>query len=311
MKKSYVFIAVVALILLVTLVSISAIHRADSANEKKPKATRLNVCVLLDLSDRISPSLQPLQVEKDKRVLNGILELFEEQARKKLYVNSNDILRVAVAEQPNGYGSTVLKISDDMAIDMGELKVTQKRERFPALKEQFTNKINELYQVASVNAEFAGADLWRFFREDLDKYRIAGTEQQPVRNVLLVVTDGYITFGDQKKRPREESRASYMEVSKFRHNGWEKEFDQKDAGLISGGKHADWEVQVLEVNPHRTEDMPIISKYWSKWFEEMGIKHYRIEKTNDSARMSKQLVSTFLNEPVANTPCVAAKVDNK
>lgn len=311
MKRSYVFILVVALLLLSTIISISAIHRTESVNEKKPKPTRINICVLLDLSDRISPALQPLQVERDKRVINGILELFEEQTRKKLYVNSNDSLRVAVAEQPTGYGSTLLKISDDMTIDMSELKITRKREQFPVLKEQFTNKVNELYQVASANTAFAGADLWRFFREDLDKYRAVGTEQQTVRNILLILTDGYITFGDQKKRPREGNRASYMEVGKLRHNGWEKEFDAKDIGLISAGKHPDWEVQVLEVNPHRTEDMPIVSKYWAKWFEEMGIQHYRIEKTTDSARMSKQLVTSFLNEPAVKGQRSAVKVDAK
>jgi hypothetical protein len=297
MKRSHIIITGITVLLLGAMVGLSATRRAETAHNQKPTATRYNICVLLDLSDRISPALQPLQMERDKRAINGILELFEEQTRKKLYVNSNDSLRVAVAEQPTGYGATLLKISDDMTIDMGELKITKKREQFPVLKEQFTNKVNELYQVAAANAAFAGADLWRFFREDLDKYRIVGTEQQPVRNVLLVLTDGYITFGDQKRRPREGKRASYMEVAKFRHNGWEQEFDDKDLGLISGGKHADWEVQVLEVNPHRTEDMPIISKYWSKWFEEMGIQHYRIEKTNDSARMSKQLVAAFLNEP--------------
>lgn len=306
MKKSHIT-TFVALVLLITITSIMSLRRTEAAHNLKPRVPRYNICVLLDLSDRVSPALQPLQVEKDKRVLNGVLELFEEQTRKKLYVNSHDILRVAVADQPTGYGSTLLKISDDMVIDMGELKVTEKREQFPALKEQFTSKVNELYQVASVNAAFAGADLWRFFREDLDKYRIAGTEQQPVRNILLVVTDGYITFGDQKKRPNEGNRTSYMEVAKFRHNGWEKEFDRKNQGLINGGKHIDWEVQVLEVNPHRTEDMPIIAKYWSKWFEEMGIRHYRIEKTNDSARMTKQLVAAFLNEPDVNAPCSASR----
>lgn len=297
MKRSHIIITATTILLLGAIIGLSATRRSDAVHNQKPRAIRYNICVLLDLSDRISPTLQPLQVERDKRAINGILELFEDQAKKKLYVNSNDSLRVAVAEQPTGYGATLLKITDDMTIDMGELKITKKREQFPVLREQLTNKVNELYQVASANSAFAGADLWRFFREDLDKYRMAGTDQQPVRNVLLVLTDGYITFGDQKRRPREASRTSYMEVAKFRHNGWEQEFDDKDLGMINGGKHAEWEVQVLEVNPHRTEDMPIISKYWSKWFEEMGIQHYRIEKTNDSARMLKQLVATFLNEP--------------
>lgn len=310
MKRTHIIITAIAILLLGAIVGISATKRSETLNRQKPRTTRYNICVLLDLSDRISPTLQPLQVERDKRAINGILDLFEEQTRKKLYVNSVDSLRVAVAEQPTGYGATLLKITDDMTIDMSELKITKKREQFPVLKQQFTSKVQELYQVASANAAFAGADIWRFFREDLDKYRIASTEQQPVRNVLLVLTDGYITFGDQRNRPREANRTSYMDVARFRHNGWEQEFASSDQGLINGGRHADWEVQVLEVNPHRTEDMPIISKYWTKWFEEMGIQHYRIEKTNDSARMSKQLVAAFLNEAADSNPRAVARAGN-
>ncbi|MEI6215436.1 MAG: hypothetical protein WCP10_15135 [Desulfuromonadales bacterium] len=291
-----IIIAAVILLVIGSLVGMTVTRHDDAAKHKPPQATRQNVCLLLDLSDRISPSLQPLQVEKDKRTIGALVDLFEEDVKKKLYVNSMDSIRVAVAEQPTGYGETLLKISDAMTIDMSDQKPNKKRDEFPKQKERFLSKVEELYQVASSNTAYAGADIWRFFREDLDKYRITGTSEAPVRNVLVVVTDGYITFGDQKNRPRAGSRASYMEVSQFRHNGWEKEFDRRDSGLISGMKHPDWEVLVLQVNPHKTEDLPIISKYWSKWFDEMGISNYRIEKTNDSTRLSRQVIASFLNQ---------------
>jgi len=281
--------------LLATLTCLSAAMKKNGKEPAKLHLPQYNICLLLDLSDRISPTSEPLQRTKDRQAIAGILELFEEQVKSRLFVNSTDVIRVGVADQPTGYGETLLRITDVMTIDMGRLKATKKREQFPRLKEQFLARVDELYQVACANTAFEGADIWRFFREDLDKYRVSETAGRPIRNILVVLTDGYITFGNQKTRPRKDNRASFMNVARFRHNGWEQEFVSGNHGLMSGGKHPEWEVLVLEVSPKRTEDLPIITKYWSQWFEEMGINRYRIEKSNDSARMSKQVTADFLS----------------
>lgn len=294
MKTRITIIA--GVVLLIGAVVAMSVTRKPEATAR-PKAPRLNVCVLLDLSDRISPELNQLQTERDKRAIGGVFDVFEEQVRKKLFVNSNDILRVAVAEQPTGYGETLFRITDDMVVDMAGMKVNQKRDLFSKQKGQFIGKVNELYQVAAANTSFAGADIWRFFREDLERYRIDATGDQPVHNVLVVLTDGYITFANHGNRPRQHGRTSYMEVPRYRYTDWQHDFDRRDAGLMSVGAHDGWEVMVLEVAPQRTDDMPIISYYWSKWFDEMGVKHYRIEKQSDSAQMVKLALAEFIRQP--------------
>lgn len=264
----------------------------------KAGQAQYNICLLLDLSDRIDPRKDPLQAEKDQKVIAGVVEQMGDVVKRKLYVNSRDVLRVAVAPQPNDYRETLMELGDNLAIDMRELKVIEKREKFPGMKKQFAEQVSLLYGAAVKNSKFTGSDIWSFFRDDLEKYRVEGSETQPVRNILVILTDGYITFNGQSSRPREKNRTSYTQVGAFRHGGWEREFDSRDYGLIPAGKnHEGWEVLVLEADPKTPRDFPVISKYWSKWFEEMGISRYRIEKENDSAKLAREVVADFIKPP--------------
>ncbi len=83
-----------------------------------------------------------------------------------------------------------------------------------------------------------------------------GIEARVVRNILVVLTDGYINFASARGWPREGSRTSWVEVSRLRHNGWEGEFDAKNMGMIPAGTDH-WEVLVLEVDPWMPQDLPV------------------------------------------------------
>lgn len=263
----------------------------------KQHRSQYNICLLLDLSDRIDPRKDPLQAEKDRKVIAAVTEEFTAIVKKGLYVNSKDILRVAVAPQPTDYRKTLLDLGDSLAIDMRSLKVTEKRQKLPELKERFIAQSGMLYDAAVKNHEFSGGDIWSFFRDNLESYRVAGNQSSPVRNILIVLTDGYINFASTKGRPKEENRTSWMEVSGFRHNGWEEEFNASDCGMIPAGKdHGNWEVLVLEVDPKTPQDLPVVRKYWSKWFDEMGISHYLIEQESDSTTLTREVISTFIKE---------------
>lgn len=269
--------------------------KAGSANARQ-KECQYNICLLLDLSDRIDPRKDPLQAERDRKMITATVGEFGELVKRKLYVNSHDTMRVAVAPQPNDYRRTLLDTGDHLAIDMRSLKVSEKRTKLPQLKEQLLIQSSQLYDAAVKNSSFAGGDIWSFFRDSLESYRIDDGKRQ-VRNILVVLTDGYITFDSNSGRPREGKRTSWMEVARMRHSGWEQEFDRIDSGLLPAGKnHGAWEVLVLETAPQTPQDMPVIRKYWSKWLSEMGISHYRIEQQSDSASLEKDAITSFLKE---------------
>jgi hypothetical protein len=180
---------------------------------------------------------------------------------------------------------------------MRELKVTEKRQKLPELKERLISRSGMLYDAAVKTHTFIGGDIWSFFRDHLESYRVDGSDARPVRNILVVLTDGYINFASTSGRPKEGNRTSWMEVSRLRHSGWEEEFASGDRGMIPAGKdHGNWEVLVLEVDPKTPQDLPMIRTYWSTWLEDMGISHYRVEKESDSAALTREIIGSFLRE---------------
>lgn len=198
-----------------------------------------NICLLLDLSDRISPALAPIQAEKDRKIITAVADQFGDLVRHKLYINSRDLLRVVVAPQKSGYDGTLSRLSDAMTMDLREVKIAEKRSAFPKLRQEFLKGTEELYRAAVANPSFTGSDIWSFVRDDLATYRVTGASVEPVRNVLIILTDGYLTFANQEHRPANGHRTSYMTVKRFRQPGWEEEFTSGDHGLISQGMKAD------------------------------------------------------------------------
>jgi len=258
---------------------------------------RYNICLLLDLSDRIAPDKEPLQALRDRKVIAALVDEFGALVKRKLYLNSRDSLRVAVAPQPNDYRQTLLEGGDRLAIDLSSLKVNEKRTRLSELQQLFLAQSDRLYAAAVNNSAFAGSDIWSFFRDNLESYRVTDDGGKPVRNILVVLTDGYIAFDSNAGRPREGGLTSWMEVARLRHAGWEKEFAAGKAGLLPAGKdHGDWEVLVLEAAPRTPKDMPVIRAYWSSWLQGMGISHFRIEPASEQGNLTRETIAGFLLE---------------
>lgn len=274
----------------------SSVGRDDAPGEMQ---TRLNsgrvqyhLSVLLDLSDRIRSDIQ---VEKDKRIIRGIVSLFEQEVKRKLYINSRDRLNIIIAPQQNNYADAISEGADILSIDMSRMNPSEKREFLPKRTERLLTAVDDLYRVAAENPHFTGADIWSFFRTHLEGYIGQSTSVDNVRNVLIILTDGYIDFSDsvQRLRPKAQNRTSYMQASQFA--GDLGAFDLGDHGLISFKRDfGNLEVLVLEITERRVGDEQIINKYWEKWFNEMGIQRYDFRVTHDSTAQVESLIRKFI-----------------
>jgi len=304
MKRSHIIIA--ALVLAAVAGSTVLLRGKSTEAKTSPYPARhgecqYNICLLLDLSDRIDPARDPLQAERDRRVIADAVTGFGELVKRKLYVNSRDSFRVVVAPQPNDYRKTLLEGSDRLAIDLRELKVSEKRTRLPEMKERLLVQAGSLYGAAVQNSGFAGGDIWSFFRDDLESYRVTA-EGRSVRNILVVLTDGYITFDSVRGRPREGGLTSWMEIARLRHGDWQKRLKRGEAGLLPAGTdHGAWEVLVLEVAPHTPRDMPVLRGVWGKWLADMGVRHFRMEQRSDTGLPAKETIAAFLREGLPAT----------
>ena len=90
----------------------------------------------------------------------------------------------------------------------------------------------------------------------------------------------------------------FLEKAGLRNNpGWQKKFEEEDFGFITRRKDLNkLEILVLEINPspvHRNDD-EIIKRYWSKYFDEMGVKKYKVI-TTDLPSNTKELIRIFLD----------------
>lgn len=277
----------------------------EKTNTQMHRPTHYNFCVLLDLSDRIDKVKAPNQADRDKEIIKTIFSVFVDQVKKKLYINSKDILQIAVAPQPTNYDSTLFKIGKDLKLDMGKLKITEKKNKLPELEKSFNSSVDLLYERAVKNSKFWGADIWAFFKNDIGTYFLSSTKDT-IKNILIILTDGYIEFDKSvlSKRPRQGNRTSYMEMAKFRnHANWEKGFDSNDYGLIpikKGNDPINIQVLVLEISPKSPLDpteFDIIRKYWLKWFNEMGIR--TTDRTINKAQASHQIIKDLIEKFIA------------
>ncbi len=264
------------------------------------RLVQYNFTILLDLSDRIDTTRAPNQVVRDKEIIHSAFSIFSNVVKKKLFVNSRDAFQVAIAFQPSNYDSTLFQLSRSLRVNMREIKSTEKRLKFPELEQSFWRSIDLLYDRAVKNSTFLGSDIWSFFRDDLDNY-ISSASGDSIRNILIILTDGYLEFDKSvlPSRPHQANQASFMEMSKFRGNPrWESYFDSKNCGLMPVRKDfSNLRAIMFEVSPKNPLDpteFEIIKKYWVKWFEEMNIK------TNDHTINKNQLSPSKVKEVLQN-----------
>lgn len=288
-----------ALVAILAATVVAPAAAAPSAGATAPgRAPATNVVVVLDLSDRIDPARHPGQAAQDLKVLEGLVTLFEERVRRSLYLLSGDRLVFCVAPQPTAYQDEVTTLADRLRISMPDLNASGRLRGKPAFDQARTEVLaglQRLYARASSSPGYVGADLWTFFRDRMESYLVP---EPGARNVVVVLTDGYINFDRdvERRRPRQGARTSYMEVAAMRgRTGWQARFDRGEAGLISfRGRLDRTDVAVVGLRWLDVADRPIVERYWSGWLGEMGAARTRYIPADDSTAQMCEALRRFI-----------------
>ena len=206
-----------------------------------------NYIILLDLSDRLI--VQDNQPERDKELIRHLYTLFEDRVRKHLYLRSRDEIRVVIAHQ-RGAGLESELYEDSLYINMDNVPGVLRRKKEEERRLIFFNNLDRLYDQAVFSdnpKEFYGADIWKYFYEDLKVDYIKDTLTQ---NFLFLFTDGYPIVGKDltKLQPVKE--------------------DYPDLKII------------LIVAAPRDRDMEWdrVIELWEDWFDSMKIGDYEFVK---------------------------------
>jgi hypothetical protein len=212
-----------------------------------PMAVKHNYIILLDLSDRLI--VQDNQPERDKELINHIYSIFEERVRSQLYLRSRDEIRVVIAHQ-RGADLNSEVYEDSLYFNIENIPGVLRRKTEEERRSIFSNNLDKLYNEAVFSEnpkDFYGADIWRYFYEDLKVDYVSDTLTE---NFLFLLTDGYPIVG-------------------------------KDLSKLQTVKedYPDLKIILLEAAP-RDKDMEWdrVVELWEEWFESMKIENYEFVK---------------------------------
>lgn len=230
-----------------------------------PMAVKHNYIILLDLSDRLI--VQDDQPERDKELINHIYSIFEERVKSQLYLRSRDEIRVVIAPQ-RGADLKSEVYEDSLYFNMENIPGVLRRKTEAERRSVFSNNLDKLYSQAvfSNNPEdFYGADIWRYFYEDLKVDYVSDTLTE---NFLFLLTDGYPIVG-------------------------------KDLSKLQTVKedYPDLRIILLEAAP-RDKDLEWdrVIELWEDWFDSMKIEDYQFVK-----RMALSKEKDILREILTKT----------
>lgn len=300
---------------------LSACNPASESKEQKKEKTenteittaagatdkQLNINILWDLSDRIDPKTNPASpehYERDVEVIKGIASFFKKDMEKRGAYKAKGRIRVFFTPTPENarINAIAANLSCDLSSFSGDGANKKKKEMYDSIESRFPRNANEIYQIALANntgkKQWDGSDIWRFFKNDVKEYCVDPSGNY--RNILVILTDGYIFHKDS--RDKQGNRTAYVlpEILKpFRNNSaWQTTFTKGDYGLISSRKDLqNLEILVLEITPSKEykNDEDILKAYLGKWFEEMGVSRSNYECYNtDLPAYTRKKVEGFL-----------------
>jgi hypothetical protein len=217
------------------------------APKEKSLSVKHNYIILLDLSDRLI--VQPEQAARDKEVVKAIYQLFENQVKKDLYIKSRNEIQVVIAPQ-KGSGLRTDVYENKLYVNMENIKNFLRRPKESERRDTFYRALDELYSKAvfsKVPEEYYGADIWKYFYEDLNSDLSNDTL---TKNYLIILTDGYPIVG--------------KDLSKLQ--------PVKD-------KYPELHIILMEVSPREKDlEWDHIMDMWKTWFDSMNIGDYTFIK---------------------------------
>lgn len=241
-----------------------------TGDKEQPKVQPLNITVLIDLSDRIKRNTENMEQEdKDIVLIVNIADSLKDKAQKEKFTGKD---KFKVLFYPNPKLENINTVVGTLEINM-EVPRKEKgllKRRLQTIDSLFSNTLHSVYKQTKNDGDWSGSDIWGFFRDRVqDQCIIEG-----YRNILVILTDGYIYHKDNKEQKN--GKQSWVTPLVLDQNPDTKLLNPLDEGQ----KLSDLEVLVLEVDPAKSSHFKLLERIWNEWFDEMGIKQSKIMRTD-------------------------------
>lgn len=305
MKKNViaVFVSVVAIIMIVMFNSCSGTDESENVksgngNTNVPTGNHvigkpLNITILLDLSDRITKAQNPSNTDRDIEAVKSVISIFKEDIAGRKVAVMDGSLKVLFYPTPNDPNVASMAKNLEVSVSKNTSNLYELATD-TILDYQFESNLRSIYELALSEGNYPGCDIWRFIKNQQGLYM---KDIKKYRNVLVVITDGYVFHEDNKEKDK--NRYTYLlssNIKQYRGLNCEEKIKKDDFGLISTKNDlSGLEVLVLEVNPDPKNpgDYDIIKLVLTNWFTEMGASKCEVYQT-DLPSNTKTNIENFI-----------------
>ena len=228
----------------------------------------LNLTIYLDLSDRLLKNKVSEQMESDTTIIDYLFENIFLGKCKKSILKSKDHFQIFFYPAPAQ--SDINQLSTALNLDLSKFNAPQKKEKSKEFQSTYKQNVEAIYQRALTEKKYIGSDIWGFFsnkKVDVQCVRPGN------RNVLVILTDGYIFHQDNKVK--EGNTYSYVLDQTLAIPG--------SSLIVKRDGLEDLEVLVLEVNPTSPKLHDRLYSVLEEWFGGMGVNKVQIAETDVTA----------------------------
>ncbi len=295
MKKVLFIISAIVLII-ISIFSCSRCHKTvdlttSSTHINTPREKQLKISILLDLSDRITvPGIKDNDIENVKT----ITEFFKKNMADLGAYKAKGKIRIFFSPTPSN--SNVNSLVNNLNIDCSGMDNKGRKSVYDGITELYFQNLEGIYQEVLASSDWHGADIWRFFKDDVSDFCIE--RDTNYRNILIILTDGYLYH--QQSVYQNENRYTYLlanNISPYRNMNWKDRIERDNFGILTERNDlSNLEVLVLEVKSKNNKiDEDILKHLWKKWFQEMSISHYEVYQSDLPANTKTRIENFLIN----------------
>ena len=282
-KKALILVSILTLASLIGYYCYSSTHDKETEQDKpeivNEKDKPWNISIFLDLSDRLTRQLTPSQAERDMTLIRHVTGKVKERIVKQKIIGSKDRIKVFFYPSPNI--SEITLLSKNLELDMGNMPLKEKRSSVIKFEDEFSASLKQIYNKTLAAKQWVGSDIWGFFNKQIDTYCIKPTH----RNVLIILTDGYIFHVNNKQKVGD--AYSYILPQTLSV--------PKSSLIVSRKGLKNLEVMFLEVNPYDPKTEPKMESVITDWLHAMDVQHSIVAET-DIPENTKLYIDNFLGE---------------
>lgn len=262
-----------AIILLFT----SSFKKENKVDPGSSKIQNLNISFLLDLSDRIDPKKNPGFYQRDVEYIKSVEKAFINHIKRKKVMLLNDQMQIFFDPIPKI--ANIDFLSEQLKASFGN-SITKKD--ITNVEKNFAEIPSKIYQHAIKSGNYAGSDIWKFFKNNVQNYCI----KEKHRNILVILTDGYMFH--KKSLVLNGGKSSYItpafiQQKRLTSSSYASIIKKGNLGFIPFNCNLkDLEIVVLGINPSEKNpyEEDVIKQYWSDWFKAMNVKKFYLQTTD-------------------------------